>query len=421
VADQGGFPPSPDAPSASSPQGRPQRAPADRKVEEPGDWAKLKNEGLTSVIDPALVRVADLFLRGRQAANSGSWAMIRANLASLVAFVDSLVLEPGIPVFDYWYTFFQGPEFSPGRTARDPNRIFAACGPVIVPVSVGPNAWAPLRTDVFAAMQSAARISDSASANIENNLKSMRWKYDPLLVGENLAVRRSAGDPSGRPLVNSYLYVALLFLAYAAQFGGTQLLSPEQSDALLLASAGDDAEDFLARLRDAATLSARQPDQGGLFDKLNEVIGDEVVPVTIHRPCFLPYLIAQGARTPAELFGKAIEMRERPEVRDYRAWMRETESDLAYGRMTDSRRKEINTIAAALRRRTEPTNPKASVGVIPSPSAAAPLDLTRARDWLCSSWPGKRYRRLIQRLAISKKENFDLTQAVRRIWTDGDA
>ena len=82
--------------------------------------------------------------------------------------------------------------------------------------------------------------------------------------------------------------------------------------------------------------------------------------------------------------------------------------------------KEINTIAAALRRRADPTTPKVSVGLFPV-SATVPIDLTRMRDWLCSSWPGKRYRRLIQRLAVSKKETFDLTGAERRIWMDGAA
>jgi hypothetical protein len=248
----------------------------------------------------------------------------------------------------------------------------------------------------------------------------MQWKFDPKLAGENLAVKPSSGDPSGKPLVNSYLYVALLFSAYAAQLGGTQVLSPDQSDALLLASSGDLAEGLLDQLSDAGHLSARKPDAGGLFDKLNKVIGDEIIPVTLHRPCFLPYLLDRGARTPAELFAKAIAMRDEPEVRDYRAWMRDTQSDLTdHRKMEDSRVKEINTIAAALRRRVEPTTPNAKInmkfGLFPV-SADIPVSLARSRDWLCSAWPGKRYRRLIQRLAISKKETFDLSGAVRRIW-----
>lgn len=100
--------------------------------------------------------------------------------------------------------------------------------------------------------------------------------------------------------------------------------------------------------------------------------------------------------------------------------MQDTQSDLTYRKMEDSRVKEINTIAAALRRRAEPTTVNVSVGLLPV-SAAVTLSLTRTRDWLCSSWPGKRYRRLIQRLAISKMETFDLTGAVRRIWSDGVA
>ena len=113
-------------------------------------------------------------------------------------------------------------------------------------------------------------------------------------------------------------------------------------------------------------------------------------------------------------------MREDPEVRDYRAWMKDTESDLIHGnKVKDTRKKEINTIAAALRRRTEPTTRSVIIGL--PPSAGTPFSLTRARDWLCSNWPGKRYRRLIQRLAISKKETVDLTAGVGSIWSDGAA
>jgi hypothetical protein len=420
VAHQDGSARPPETSLKPSAQGGHSRVPADRRVERPDDWTTLRNDGLTSVIDPTLVRVADLFLQGKRAATAANWALIKANLASLVAFVDSLVLEPGIPVFDYWFTFFDSLEFSADDASDDLNRIFTTCTPVIVPVSVVPDIWAPLRSDVFASMQNSGAISSAASTSIEENLTAMQWKFDPKLAGENLAVRPSSGAPSGNPLVNSYLYVALLFSSYAAQLGGTQVLSPDQSDTLLLASSGDLAESLLTRLSDAGHQSAMKPGQGGLFDKLNEVIGDEIVPVTLHRPCFLPYLLDQGARSPAELFAKAVAMRDAPEVRDYRAWMRDTQSNLTYGKMEDSRVKEINTIAAALRRRAEPTTPNVSVGFFPI-SAAVPMDLTRMRDWLCSSWPSKRYRRLIQRLAISKKERFDLTGAVRRIWTEGTA
>jgi hypothetical protein len=421
VAYQDGAPRVPETSPKPSPQRGHRRVPADRTVAAPDDWAALRNEGLTSVIDPTLIRVADLFLRGKRAESTADWAVIKANLASLVAFVDSLVLEPGIPVFDYWFTFFSDAEFSADDVSASPNRILETCQPVIVPVSVVSDVWAPLRADVFKAMRNAAPISTDASAGIDKNLTAMRWKYDPELVGENIAAKPSSGDPSGIPQVNSYLYVSLLFSAYAAQLGGTQVLSPDQSEALLLASSGDLPEGLLAQLRSAERLSALQPNLKGLFDELNAVMGEEVVvPVTLHRPCFLPYLLGQGARTPAELFAKAIAMREDPEVRDYRAWMKDTESDLIYdNKIKDTRKKEINTIAAALSRRTKPTTPSVIIGL--PPSAGISLSLTRARDWVCSSWPGKRYRRLIQRLAISKKETVDLIAGVGSIWSDGAA
>jgi hypothetical protein len=51
-----------------------------------------------------VVRVADLFARGLSAGGPDAWSVIKGNLVNLATFVDAVVLEPGIPVFDYWYT-----------------------------------------------------------------------------------------------------------------------------------------------------------------------------------------------------------------------------------------------------------------------------------------------------------------------------
>jgi hypothetical protein len=42
-----------------------------------------------------------MFAQGKRGARDQSWQTIRSNVDSLATFVDALVLEPGIPVFDY--------------------------------------------------------------------------------------------------------------------------------------------------------------------------------------------------------------------------------------------------------------------------------------------------------------------------------
>jgi hypothetical protein len=54
-----------------------------------------------TVIDPMLARVADLFARGKNGGDDQTWDIIRNNLESLATFVDTLILEAGIPIFDY--------------------------------------------------------------------------------------------------------------------------------------------------------------------------------------------------------------------------------------------------------------------------------------------------------------------------------
>ena len=227
--------------------------------------------------------------------------MIKANLASLVAFVDSLVLEPGIPVFDYWLTFFESPEFSADDASADPNRILTTCATVIVPVSVTPDIWAPLRNDVFVAMRNAAAISGDASKIIEKNLTAMHLEIPSEARRRKSCSQAVIPRPVRKTAGQQPSLCRASFSSYAARAEGTQVLSPDQSDALLLASSGDLAESLLTRLSDAGHLSARKPGQGGLFDKLNEIIGDEIIPVTLHRPCFLRTFSTRALERPRAL------------------------------------------------------------------------------------------------------------------------
>jgi hypothetical protein len=96
---------------------------------------------------------------------------------------------------------------------------------------------------------------------------------------------------------------------------------------------------------------------------------------------------AGGGDAPGAL-RRTIAMREKPDVRDYRAWMQDTQTEINRNKIAGRRKKEINTIAEALRRCTEPTRLAVTVSLFPL-LPNVPLDLTRARDWLCSNWPGK--------------------------------
>src|SRR4029077_18698497 len=100
-------------------------------------------------------------------------------------------------------------------------------------------------TETAKAMGSKPAMPPAASAAIVANLHRIGWTYVPTRFGgDDVSGTHTAGDPSGEPLVNSYLYVSLLFSRYAAQLSGethvgTQILSPSQASAFVAAAAAD--------------------------------------------------------------------------------------------------------------------------------------------------------------------------------------
>ena len=80
-------------------------------VESSDDWSKLRELQATDVLDPTIIRVGQLFLQGASAAPDGTWPTLLANLRSLAAFVDALILSERVPVFDFGPTWdaLQGP------------------------------------------------------------------------------------------------------------------------------------------------------------------------------------------------------------------------------------------------------------------------------------------------------------------------
>jgi len=142
------------------------------------DWELLRSQHATTVIDPMIVRVADLFARGARGADSQMWNIIRSNLEGLATFVDALILEPGIPVFDYWYT------------ARDWGgnlALFNYTSPVVVPVGVEASVWGELGAEAAITMGQKPRLPEGAAAEIANNLRRVS------------VLNRGATDPAPAP------------------------------------------------------------------------------------------------------------------------------------------------------------------------------------------------------------------------------
>ena len=164
----------------------------------------------------------------------------------------------------------------------------------------------------------------------------MRWSFiTSKFGGDDLSRTRTAGDASGEALVNSYLYVALLFARYAWQLGdktrpGTQILSPGQSQMFIATAAAEVAG------------GPRPLPEGALFGQIEDVINRSRPGYErtwrSDRLHFLPYLLTMKdknknpiVRTPADLFREALVLRQRSDVSDYRKRLNSARGTLEAG------------------------------------------------------------------------------------------
>jgi hypothetical protein len=132
------------------------------RLDKPADWARLRQEGITTVIDPMIYRAAELFLAGRGAASDGeaTWTAPSANLAGLSAFFDAVIYNDQLPIFDYGITFPEAPVVGAGTSAPLVSAVNLD-DPIRMPVRVGEKAYTPMKEAALEELNEAPQIDDS--------------------------------------------------------------------------------------------------------------------------------------------------------------------------------------------------------------------------------------------------------------------
>jgi hypothetical protein len=379
-------------------------------IESRTDWRpKLQELGATVILDPSAIRVAELFVQGRSRAGDESWGVISSNISSLATFVDALVLEPKVPVFDYATTFWRPREEVLGD--------LGFCSPILIPVRVQPDAYMDIRGEVVAAMRKGASIPAATAAVLRAELDSLGWTYESRLFGDDLSDTKAAGDPSGDKRVNTMLYIQLLFARYAQEFSGRHLVTPNMSRLLLAASLHHPPD--------------RLPDMA-YFDSINQSIWRATPTgvdrtLVLERPSFLPNLLDSPLRTPADLLLRALERRNDRLVPAYREWIDGVNADLFNGNINQKKRKDIQRVANKLARQLAPPKDPENIsaefkaqidGKGPSLSLGFQKEFNAApfRDWLIALAPGKRYQKLLLKLAMSQAQHVAVELQLRRLW-----
>ena len=298
--------------------------------------------------------------------------------------------------------------------ASDEKILLRSTSDVIVPVEVSGAVWSPIVGETLKEMEN-KKIHTKAQRVIAANLRSLRWTFVPgSFGGSNFTGRKPTSDEL---LAKSYLYVSLLFARYASLLGkdGTQLLSPSQTESMIAVAAAE-AQGSGAHVSDV-----------GLWGPLEPML-------TSTRPgfertwqstrlYFLPYLLSLvetgSITTPEALFDKAIALRSRGDVKDYRHHYHEVREKMARGEDVSDWRRELDRVKHAVERSLRVEDRVLECQISQSgPSAGSQVNVSGARDWLLGAWPGKRYRRVLVRLAKAQEQSKKIDQTLRPIWND---
>lgn len=376
-------------------------------IENDEDWeSKLRRPGLTLVVDPMIFRTADVFLRGARGAPKDPqsvWRAITANLGSLSAFIDCLVLHERMPIFDYNSSF---PEWDASVDTKHTSLVdFCNADDVVLcPVTVGYGQYLDAKKAALAELALHPPVPPATAAKIVRDLSTFDYAWTPDLGPD-------ANRLGEHKSVATFVYGGLLFSGYAQRLGGEHLVNPSRSAVEIELATGLAA--------DAADASPSRA-----IERLAAEVPEELAdPVDFPQlPSFLPYLLTKDPVSPQQLVRDALKLRGAGAVKDYRAWRKDLGEDLAKGRTAREKAAEVTAIAEETDRRlggsTRSLKWTASLTAftIPKFTVEGEWKPRRIHGWALRQLPGYRYQKLLMRLMIADSQYRRVDRHLQRIW-----
>jgi hypothetical protein len=380
------------------------------RITSSADWAKLKEDGLTTVLDPMIFRCGDLFLKGNPGeASDEIWDLLNKNMYALALFFDYLILAEKIPVFNYADTFDMHLDFD--RRALTQINQFDS---VLYDVDVGYEAYQTIKQSALAELKELAvgpakPVAKELVDDILGELSSAEYKWVPKLDFE----------PEGEDVLKLYQFLlgGMIFGEYADRLESAHVVQPKRS-----------------RLMLAVALEKKKADhelEEELFKELKSranVRADDLP----SRPSLFPYLLSK-ADTPAQMVALAANMRKTGEVLDYREWLQERIRDWERdGKITFDAKRDVKAAAnlvdyisgaqsSAPQISVKPTLTDVAGAVAGKPPVPVSIDVTaplkRLLGWGLSSFPRKRHRKLLCRATVAGMQYQKLEHRIRTVWS----
>jgi hypothetical protein len=381
----------------------------DLVIESNTDWQRFTHfspaGGLDPVVDPMIYRTAEVFLLGGIGVSQALGSVddvcksIQRNLDSLMTFFDLLILSRQLPIIDYGLTFDP-------NVGIDSDNIINQCNQneqLLVSVHVMAAASIASRAAAFDMMKDRTFVPKSIADDLREDMSALEHKWKPDL--SPLGVVQDEDLP-----VLRFLYGATLFGVFAQMAGVGHVFQPRRSKALLAACLHADVD--LAE------------DEERLYKKLAQVMGKSAGSADCTAeldglPPFLPYLLSKNPKCPADLLGQALEMRKTGMIKDYRDWRKGLIDDWREkGVIRAQYRKELAAIARRVKREMS-TSAESNIELKVSltgldPSWKVPVD--QIWGWISRQLPGRRYMKILTRLAFAQAEYEQIGKHVGSLW-----
>jgi hypothetical protein len=387
---------------------------ADRKViNSEQDWKDLGRDGLDTILDPLVFRAADVFLAGGERLDGTKaeqrWSAVRSSIGSLCTFFDSIILEEQLPIFDYNITF-------PGDIYPGQMDLIERCEGALVPVNVQDQAYQTVKNAAIERMSTFEPCDERLASTIANEMTAFDWEWRPDIWpdghwhGENSVPERSR-------LVETYQFSGLLFSGYAQSVGGRHVIQPGRSSLYVKTCLRSWQHDLESELFSELTERIRATQATRLDYDLPEA------------PTFLPLLLLARPKDRMSLLKSALELRENPAVKDYRAWRLDGFAELDMGLVPTRHKEELERLADRIVGEVVPNAPadefKGSIsiklfdvveGKVEGPIRAPTEKLLEAFGWILDFLPRRRYRKLLQRMVLSERRYADFGRQLEQLW-----
>jgi hypothetical protein len=368
-------------------------------ISEHGDWSKkLANDGLKTVLDPMVVRCGEIFLQGNRGASdpANAWDLLDSNLYGVATFFDRLIIDERIPVFDYAATIDM-------PLSADEN-IFSKINlgeRILQDVHLDYQQYVHIKGCALAELQKVYDgthpIEPNLAKQILSELSAAEYRWSPNI--EDLEIHSDSEDDKR---LAAFLLGGLIFTGYAQSLGGDHVLQPKRSRLLLQLSLDKTVTDRMEEEELWVELKSR-----------SKATCDDV-PWT---PTFFPYLLAKSEK-PADVVRLISDLRRSEAVHQYRAWLRDTLSEMRGGVLTEARKAEVRDIAKQVDVITGVASwlPKVhwKLRVVPD----VDFDSTAGAlwGWVLSNLPKNKYRKFLAQAVAEDHDTRWLNRRMKQVW-----